>query len=120
MAGPQRCAGKRAAVRSSRHLVQLGVCERSPNDLLPEQAPTCSVENLSSAEQHDVQSDRSQVDFAVARPIGSGAKRGTEESLEHAVGRFDLPALSVATLLEMKCHLSSPAARGKLGGRPAD
>ncbi len=51
----------------------------------------CSVETLGSSEDHDVQGDRSQEDFAALAPIGSGA--GAEPS-----SRFNM-LLTVST-----CH----------------
>ena len=57
---------------------------------------TCSVENLASSEDHDVQSQSSQHGLAALRPVGSSAEGGAEQAFEHAVGSFDLPALAIA------------------------
>ena len=80
----------------------------------------CSVENLVSSENHDVVSDRSQMEFTVLGPIGACSERGALQTFEHAVHGFNLPTLSIVGAMQMTLHPASPAATGSLVGGATD
>jgi hypothetical protein len=81
---------------------------------------TCSVENLASSRDHDVEGQRSENDFAVLIVTFAGSQGGVQEPFEHAVDGFDLPALGVSCGVEARCHLAPPISGGKLFRRPTD
>src|SRR6185503_14921282 len=76
----------------------------------------CSVEKLVSPENHDVQGEGSQADFPALRPIGACSKCRTQQAFEHAIGGFDLPALTVLRARQDALHHSSPVAARRLCG----
>ena len=74
----------------------------------------CSVENVHSSENHHVQGEDSQEDFAALRPVLARPQRRAEQAFQHTVDRFNLPALCVTGQMQPGFHLSPPVAGGWL------
>ena len=81
---------------------------------------SCSVENPVASEDHDVERDRAEGEFAALRMITPGSERGTQQSFEHTVDGLDLPTLFVAREMQAARHPSPPESARLLCRRPPD
>ena len=102
-------------------VVVVSAVRRNPDRFLPGmlEAWTCSVENQQSPEDHEVEGQDAEDDFAGLGPVAARSQRCVQHSLEHAVDRFGLPALTVLLFGETLLHPVSPVSAQGLGGGAA-
>lgn len=80
----------------------------------------CSVENPLAPEDHDVERDRAEGEFAALGMVPAGSQRRAHQPLEQTVDGLNLPTLAVTREMQSTRHASPPVAARRLGGRPTD
>ena len=71
---------------------------------------SCSVENPLLPDDHHVERQRSEVEFAALGVMTSSPERRAQQSLEHTVDGLDLPTLRVAGAFQDAGHAAAPKA----------